>query len=178
MAQGPDPFQLLPSVPSFTLESDDLSDGGTLPPALVFDGMGLTGENRSPHLRWSGFPSETAGFSVTCYDPDAPTMSGFWHWVVVDIPATTAELRAGASTGEHNDLPGGFCVRNDYGYRGFGGAAPPPGSAPHRYFFAVHALDVATLDVDEDASPAYVGFNLGFHTIARGVLVGTYARQA
>jgi Raf kinase inhibitor-like YbhB/YbcL family protein len=107
---------------------------------------------------------------VTCFDPDAPTGSGFWHWVAVNLPASVTELDRGA-----DPLPdGGFTVRNDYGDTGYGGAAPPPGDRPHRYVFAVHALDVDRLEVGADATPAYVGFNLAFHTLARATIRPTY----
>lgn len=108
---------------------------------------------------------------MTCYDPDAPTGSGFWHWVLVNLPASVTELPTGA---KEADLGGAFSVRNDYGDTGYGGAAPPPGDRPHRYVFAVHALDVERLDVGPTASPAYVGFNLAFHTLARAVIRPTY----
>jgi Raf kinase inhibitor-like YbhB/YbcL family protein len=166
---APDPYQLLPQVGTFTVTSTDVRDGEQLPDAQVFEGG-----NTSPQLSWSGFPAETRSFVVTCYDPDAPTPSGFWHWVAVNLPATTTQLDTGAGASD-DTLPGdAFHVRSDYGTRAFGGAAPPKGDHPHRYYFVVHAVDVDKLDVDGDASPAVVSFNLAFHTLARAIITPTY----
>ncbi len=168
----PDPYSLLPVVPSFTLTSPYLTDGVRLPDVFSVDG-----ENVSPELTWSGFPEETKSFVVNMYDPDAPTPSGFWHWNVVDVPASTTSLpRDAGAVGGANLPPGAYHVRNDGGQDGYMGAAPPQGDHEHRYFFAVHALDVEKLDVNPDASNAAVGFNLAFHTLARAVLVTTYQR--
>jgi Raf kinase inhibitor-like YbhB/YbcL family protein len=170
---APDPYELLPQVASFTLESDDVKDGERLANAFVHGSAG--GENHSPQLRWSGFPAETRGFAVTCYDPDAPTGSGFWHWVLPNLPAATKELARGAGSG--GELPAGaFHVRNDFGESAYGGAAPPPGDRVHRYVFAVHALDVEQLEATPEASCAYVGFNLTFHVLSRATLRPTYQR--
>ncbi|GAA0811106.1 YbhB/YbcL family Raf kinase inhibitor-like protein [Spirilliplanes yamanashiensis] len=169
---APDPYDILPAVPSFTLDSTDVHDGEPLDELFVHGSAG--GKNTSPQLSWSGFPERTRGFAVTCFDPDAPTGSGFWHWSLVNLPASVTSLERGAG-----DLPGGaFCVRNDYGDAAYGGAAPPPGDRVHRYVFAVHALDVDALDVTPDASPAYVGFNLTFHTLARATLRPTFQVRA
>jgi Raf kinase inhibitor-like YbhB/YbcL family protein len=177
VSRPPLPYDFLPQVPSLTVTSTDLQDGGTLPQGQVFNGMGLSGGNTSPQLSWSGAPSETTAYAVTCFDPDAPTGSGFWHWVVFDIPGDVTELASGAGSGDMQGLPAGAVhARNDYGAREFGGAAPPPGDSPHRYVFAVHAVDTEKLDADGDASPAYVGFNLTFHVKARGLLVATFGR--
>lgn len=166
---APDPYEILPPVPSFELTSDDVHNGE--PMDLRFAHSSVGGENVSPHLAWSGFPAETQGFAVTCFDPDAPTGSGFWHWVLVNLPAAVTELPTGVGA----DATGGaFSVRNDYGADGYGGAAPPAGDRPHRYVFAVHAIDVAALDVTPETSPAVVGFNLVFHTLARAVIRPTY----
>ncbi len=167
---APDPYDVLPQVPSFTLSSEDVRDGEPMPADHAHGSVG--GGNVSPQLAWSGFPTETKSFVVTCYDPDAPTGSGFWHWVLVDVPASTTSLARGAGSG--TDPAGAFSVRNDYGETGFGGAAPPPGDRPHRYVFAVHAVDVESLGVPREATPAYVGFNLAFHTLARATLRPTY----
>jgi Raf kinase inhibitor-like YbhB/YbcL family protein len=135
----------------------------------------MSGANISPQLRWSGFPAATRSFAVTCFDPDAPTGSGFWHWVLFDLPGDVTELARGAASGAMNGLPAGAThARNDYGVRAFGGVAPPAGDPPHRYVFAVHAVDVDRLGPDAEATPAVVGFNLHFHTLARAVMVPVY----
>jgi len=165
----PDPYPLLPAVPSFDLRSDDLEEGRPLGDAHV-----ANAGNASPHLAWSGAPDGTQSFVVTCFDPDAPTPSGFWHWIVVDLPADTTELIAGAGAGD-DSLPGdAFHVRNDGGERGFMGAAPPEGDQVHRYYFVIHAVSEPSLGVDADASPAVVSFNLAFKTLGRAILHGTY----
>lgn len=175
----PLPYDFLPAVPSFTLASSDLTDGGPLPKAQVSGMLGAGGEDRSPQLSWSGFPDATASFAVTCYDPDAPTGSGFWHWAVADIPRGVTSLPAGAGSPGSNDLPAGaVTLRNDGGIAGYVGAAPPPGHGPHRYLFAVHAVDVESLGVTADASPAFLGFNLFSHTLARAVVMATYEAPA
>ncbi|RZU24530.1 hypothetical protein EV645_0173 [Kribbella rubisoli] len=165
---APDPYELLPKAGSFTVTSTDVADGEPLS-----DDHAFAGGNTSPQLSWSRFPAETKAFVVTCYDPDAPVVSGFWHWVLVNLPATVTELPAGAGTAERLDN-GAFHVRNDFGAKNFGGAAPPAGDQVHRYYFVVHAIDVEALDVDSDASPAVVGFNLAFHTLARAIITPTY----
>jgi Raf kinase inhibitor-like YbhB/YbcL family protein len=164
---APNPYDLLPPVPSFTVTSEDFTDGGPLPD----DHVAAAG-NTSPQLSWSGAPEGTQSYVVTCFDPDAPTPSGFWHWVLVDLPADVTSLERGAASGH---LPGdAFHCRHDGGGTGFMGAAPPEGDMPHRYYFAVHAVSEPTLGVDADATPAVVSFNLAFKTLARAVIHGTY----
>ena len=172
----PLPYDFMPPVPSFAVESNDVAEGQQMSDAQVFDSFGMTGQNISPHLRWHGFPAETKSFAVTCFDPDAPTGSGFWHLVLLDVPASVTELATGAASGDLTVPAGSFLVRNDYGVKAFGGAAPPKGEV-HRYVFAVHALDVdnlASQGVDSGVSPAVAGFNLRFHTIARGMIIPVY----
>jgi Raf kinase inhibitor-like YbhB/YbcL family protein len=164
---APNPYDLLPPVPSFTVTSEDLTDGEACGAAQV-----AAGGNTSPQLSWSGAPEGTQSYTVTCFDPDAPTPSGFWHWVLVDLPADVTSLDTGAASRE---LPGNaFHCRNDGGEHGFMGAAPPEGDMPHRYFYVVHAVSEPTLGVDADASPAVVSFNLAFKTLGRAVIHGTY----
>jgi hypothetical protein len=169
------PYEFLPAVPSFTVTSTDIADGQPLSLAQVSGVFGAGGEDVSPQLSWSGFPAQTKSFVVTCFDPDAPTGSGFWHWAVADIPAEVTELPSGAGSPDSADLPAAaITLRGDAGVAGYIGAAPPAGHGPHRYVFAVHAVDVATLGVGADATPALLGFNLFGHTLARAVSVPTY----
>ncbi|WP_280400258.1 YbhB/YbcL family Raf kinase inhibitor-like protein [Nocardia carnea] len=171
------PYDALPSVPSFTVTSADVTDGATLANDQVSGVFGAGGKDISPQLSWSGFPAETKSFAVTVYDPDAPTASGFWHWAVADIPASVTELPAGAGS-EGGTLPAGaVMLRNDGGFAGYVGAAPPAGHGPHRYFIVVHAVDVESLGVPPEATPAFLGFNLFSHTLARATLVGTYEQS-
>jgi Raf kinase inhibitor-like YbhB/YbcL family protein len=153
---------------TFTLTSNDISDGGVLPDAQV-KALG----NTSPHLAWSGAPEGTKSYAVTVYDPDAPTGSGFWHWTVANIPADVAELPTGGPV-PSSAVEG----RTDYGAPGFGGAAPPPGHGPHRYIFTVFAVDTETLDVTSDNSGAVFGFNLHFHTLAKASITATYENES
>lgn len=162
--RAPWPYDFLPSVPSFTVVSDDVADGEVLPQAQV------AGEDVSPHLAWSGFPDETAAFAVTCYDPDAPTGSGWWHWMLLGLDASVTELPTGAAA---SPPPGIVQLRNDSGTVGFAGAAPPPGDPDHRYLFAVHALQ-DQVDVEPTSSMAVGAFHLTFNTIARAVIAPVY----
>lgn len=155
-------------MPSFTVTSTDVVDGQPLREAQV----GARGNNVSPQLSWSDVPEGTKSFVVTCFDPDAPTPSGYWHWVLVDLPADVTSLETDAAA---NPLPGqAFHVRNDGGEPGFQGAAPPQGDQVHRYFFVVHAVGEESLGVTEDVSPAVVSFNLAFKTLGRAIITGTY----
>lgn len=169
------PYDALPKVPSFTVTSTDVRDGEKLSPAQVSGLFGAGGEDVSPQLSWSGFPAGTKSFAVTVYDPDAPTASGFWHWAVADIPATVTELPGGVGDDKGSGLPAGAVqLRNDAGAARYVGAAPPAGHGRHRYFTVVHAVDVESLGLPDGATPAFLGFNLSFHTLARAIIVPWY----
>ena len=175
IARAPLTFSFFPPVPTFTLTSTDIAEGRTLGQTQVAGGMGYEGLNQSPQLAWSGFPAETKSFAVTVHDPDAPTGSGFWHWVVVNLPASINHLDTNVGTEDGHKLPAGVLqIRNDAGTRGYFGAAPPPGDVPHRYVTTVHAVDVERLDLDDSVAPAIVGFNLRFHTLARAQIVPVF----
>jgi hypothetical protein len=168
---APDPYALLPAVPTFVVTSTDVSDGQPMDQRFAHGSVG--GQNVSPQLSWSNFPEATRSFTVTCLDPDAPTGSGYWHWSMVNVPAAVTELGTGGPA-----PAGAFCVRNDFGEREYGGPAPPAGDRPHRYIFVVHAVDVAHLDVTPDSTPAVVAFNLAFHTLARAMTRPTFEVKA
>ena len=171
----PNPYDFLPQVPGFTVTSTDVADGAVLSMPQVSGVMGAGGEDSSPQLSWTGFPEQTRSFAVTIFDPDAPTASGFWHWAVANIPASVTELPGGAGDRSGSGLPeGALQLRNDASFPGYVGAAPPSGHGPHRYFVVVHAVDTDRLDVGTDTTPAVLGFNLFFHTLARATLVATY----
>ncbi|MBI3212389.1 MAG: YbhB/YbcL family Raf kinase inhibitor-like protein [Mycobacterium sp.] len=172
------PYDFLPKLPTFTLTSESITDGQPLSNAQVSGLMGAGGEDLSPQLSWSGFPEETRSFAVTVYDPDAPTVSGFWHWAVANLPATVTDLPAGVGDGSQAGFPGeAVTLANDAGLHRFVGAAPPPGHGAHRYIVAVHAVKVEKLDITADASPAYLGFNLFSNAIARATIYGTYEQN-
>ncbi len=176
MAFAYNPYDFLPALPGFTLISRDVTDSQPLKKAQVSGIMGAGGQDISPQLSWSGFPEQTRSFAVTVFDPDAPTASGFWHWAVANLPATVTELPAGI--GDGSVLPGeAITLRNDAGLARYVGAAPPAGHGYHRYFIAVHAVEVEKLDLTADASPAYLGFNLFMNAIARAVVHGTYEQK-
>jgi Raf kinase inhibitor-like YbhB/YbcL family protein len=171
----PNPYEFLPDVPAFQVTSTDVRDGERLPNAQVSGIFGAGGEDVSPQLSWSGFPAATKSFAVTCFDPDAPTGSGFWHWAVANIPASVTELSAGAGDPDAGKLPAGAIMLNsDASAPRYIGAAPPPGHGPHRYLFAVHALDVEQLPIDASATAAMMGFQMFGHTLARAVIAPTY----
>jgi Raf kinase inhibitor-like YbhB/YbcL family protein len=168
-----DPYRYLRSVQSFAVASTTVKGGEALPTAQMSGLFGVPGgTDTSPQLSWSGFPTETESFVVSMYDPQAPTGSGFWHWVVADIPATSTELAEGAGTPDSQLLPeGAFQLGGDSGMARYIGGAPPAGSGVHDYFITVSALDVAVTGLDPSASGAYLGFTIVEHTIARATLL-------
>ncbi len=162
------------------LVSDSFKDGDYLKQGHVLSadyGFGCGGGNQSPHLSWADAPAGTKSFAVTCFDPDAPTGSGFWHWVVVNIPPGVTELALDAGNHASGKLPAGALqVRTDFGKPGYGGPCPPPGDHPHRYLFTVFAVSMDTLPVTADTSAAVVGFYLNFNTLAKASLMGLFKR--
>ena len=167
------PYDRLPPVPSFALQSTDAADGQPLPIRQYSAIFGFPGgSDTSPQLSWSGFPAQTRSFVVTMFDPDAPTPSGFWHWALADIPAEVTSLQAGAGDG-YALPPGAFHLPNDARAERFIGAAPPPGTGRHRYLIAVHALEtpsVTELGVPRDGTPAGLSYFMLGKTIARAVM--------
>lgn len=163
---GPDPYAPLKDVPAFELTSTDIVDGERLPDALAGD------DANSPQLAWSGLPEGTKTIAVTCFDPDAPTASGFWHWSAFNIPADVTELPTGAGSEDGLGV-GAVVLAGDSGIKGYYGANPPAGHGPHRYLYAVHAVDTE-LSADEIANPTQLGFNLYFHTLGRAIVWGWY----
>ena len=164
---------------SMTVTSADLKEGATMSQEQVFQGFGCSGGNLSPALNWSGAPGGTKSFAVSMYDPDAPTGSGWWHWVVYNIPPGTTSLPKGAGAANKKLMPAGAIQsRTDFGADGYGGPCPPAGDKPHRYQITVFAVDVDKLPdaTDDTASAALVGFDLHFHTLAKATLTGVYGR--
>jgi len=168
------------SYVALKLTSNSFNDGDYLSMDHVLSaeyGFGCAGSNVSPHLRWDGAPAGVKSFAVTCFDPDAPTGSGFWHWVVVNIPANVNELPLGAGNPAAGKLPAGAMeVRTDVGKPGYAGPCPPPGDHPHRYVFTIFAVSTEALPVTADTSAALVGFNLNFTTLEKASLMGLYKR--
>jgi Raf kinase inhibitor-like YbhB/YbcL family protein len=165
---------------TFAVRSNSFKDGDYLPNAHILSadfGFGCQGNNQSPHLAWSGAPTGTKSFAVTCFDPDAPTGSGFWHWLVVNIPANVTELELDAGNPKAGKVPqGALQTRTDFGTPGYGGPCPPAGDHPHRYLFTVFAVGTDRLSVMADTSAAVIGFQLHFNTLARAAIMGLYKR--
>lgn len=162
----------------FALQSPDVSAKAPVPDKHVFKGFGCEGGNVSPQLEWKNVPKDTKSLAVTVYDPDAPTGSGWWHWVVFNLPADTAGLAQGAGDPAAGKLPkGAVQSRTDYGKPGWGGPCPPVGDKPHRYIFTVHALKVDKIDLDENAPAAMVGYMLNANSLGKASFTAKYGRK-
>ncbi len=160
----------------FTLTSPDIAQGRTIAAAQVFNSFGCSGNNISPALAWKNAPAGTRSFALLVYDPDAPTGSGWWHWIAFNIPADVTSLPAGAGDPKKNLMPAGAVqTRTDFGTPGYGGPCPPPGR-PHRYYFRLYALKVAKLDVPADPTAAIVGFSVNANSLAKAEIMGLYGR--
>lgn len=161
----------------FKLESSDIKANSTMNKKFEANVFGCGGENKSPALKWSGAPKDAKSFAVTVYDPDAPTGSGWWHWSVINIPATVTELKPDAGNASNANLPqGARQVRIDYGTAAWGGACPPQGDKPHRYVFTVHALKTDKLDIPADATAALAGFMINANAIGKATFTAKYGR--
>jgi hypothetical protein len=167
------------SAQSMSLTSADIKEGATIANEQVLNGFGCSGGNISPALSWSGAPTGTKSFAVSMFDPDAPTGSGFWHWVVFNVPPGTTSFAKGAGDVHKKLMPkGAIQSRTDLGSDGYGGPCPPAGDKPHHYQITVFAVDVDKLPFakNHNASAALVGFDLHFHTLAKATLTGLYGR--
>ena len=163
---------------AFGLTSAEVKPNATIAEAQVYKGFGCNGGNMSPSLTWTGPPAGTRSFAVTVYDPDAPTGSGWWHWVVFNLPASATSLAEGAGTPDGAQLPPGTVQgKTDFGAPGFGGACPPPGDKPHRYIFTVYALKTEKIDVPADASAAMVGYTIHANALGSATLTAKYGRK-
>jgi Raf kinase inhibitor-like YbhB/YbcL family protein len=161
----------------FTLSSPQMQAGSQMAMEQVFNGFGCTGKNVSPELHWSGVPAGTKSLALTVYDPDAPTGSGWWHWLIFNMDPKTTSLPANAGDVSAKLAPAGSVQsRTDFGRTGYGGPCPPAGDKPHRYIFTLFALDVAQLPLDETAPAAMVGFNLNQHVIRKAQMTILYGR--
>jgi len=162
---------------TFTLTSAAFAPGGMLTNEQVYDGFGCTGENVSPALAWSEAPAGTKSFALMVYDPDAPTGSGWWHWVVYNLPASAHSLPAGAGSADGKHLPAGAAQgRTDFGTIGYGGACPPQGDKPHRYEFRLYALKVEKLEVPAEATAALIGFMVKANALGMAETHAIYGR--
>ncbi len=162
---------------TFELRSAQIQQGKSLGIGQVFKGFGCEGNNQSPSLSWSGAPAGTKSFALTLYDPDAPTGSGWWHWMTYNLPSGVSSLPAGAGSEGGASMPeGAVQVRNDFGVKGFGGACPPKGDKPHRYQFTIHALKVEKLELPPDASAALVGYMINANKLGTARIEATYQR--
>jgi Raf kinase inhibitor-like YbhB/YbcL family protein len=171
VVEGRNPYEFLADLPTFTLTSTDVQDGMEMPLPQRSGIAGAGSEDISPQLSWSGQPEGVQSYVVTMFDADAATPSGFWHWAVFNIPGDTTELPAGAGAPESTLLPeGSVQLANDLGLRQYIGAAPPPGP-PHRYFIVVLALDIPSLDIALESTPAVMSFNTLGHILGYGMLV-------
>jgi Raf kinase inhibitor-like YbhB/YbcL family protein len=161
----------------FQVTSPVVKNKGTVGMEQVFNGFGCTGGNISPELSWQNAPKETKSFAVTVYDPDAPTGSGWWHWLIFNIPPSVTKLPANAGKPGGGLAPvGSVQSMTDYGQPGYGGPCPPVGNKPHRYIFTVYALKVDQLPLKDNASGAMVGFYLNANALAKATLIATYGR--
>ena len=166
----------LAQAAGFTLSSPDIKANGTIAQRFEFNGFGCSGENKSPALKWSGAPQGTQALAVTVYDPDAPTGSGWWHWMVINIAADVTELATNAGAVGGANLPKGAShARIDYGVAGWGGVCPPPGDKPHRYIFTVHALK-DKVNVPPDATAALTGFMINSNSLGKASFTARYGR--
>lgn len=165
-------FSMNATAEGFTLSSKDIH--GQIAQAQVYDGFGCTGKNISPQLNWKNAPADTRSFAITAYDPDAPTGSGWWHWVVFNIPSSVHNIATGDSG---KKMPSGAVEsKTSYGSKGFGGACPPKGDRPHRYIFTVYALDTVSIDQPAETQPELIGFFLNSHAIAKASIMAYYGR--
>ena len=161
----------------FKLSSTEIKANSMMPKSFEFNGFGCSGENKSPALKWSGAPKGTKSFAVTVYDPDAPTGSGWWHWVVINIPADVTELPSNAGAVNSTTLPqGAVQMRTDFGATAWGGTCPPQGDKPHHYIFTVYALKTDKLDVAADATAALTGYMIHANMLSKASFTAKYAR--